>query len=59
VQPIHVADERLLSQDIYWMLAFAGLILPLVFLPRGLRLGWKDGVVLLAAYSMFLYLTIA
>ena len=57
VHPIAIVDERLLSQDIYWMLGFALLILPLVFIPRGLRLGWKDGMVLLAAYITFLYVS--
>ena len=57
VHPIAIVDERLLSQDIYWMLGFALLILPLVFIPRGLRLGWKDGLVLLSAYLAFLYVS--
>ena len=57
VHPIAIVDERLLSHDIYWMLGFALLILPLVFIPKGLRLGWKDGVVLLAAYAAFLYVS--
>lgn len=57
VQPIKVVDERLLTQDIYWMLGFALLILPLVFFPRGLRLGWRDGLVLLAVYAAFLYIS--
>jgi cation:H+ antiporter len=57
ITPIKVKDERLLTNDILWMLAISFLILPLVFFPRGLRLGWRDGLVLLAAYGTFLYLT--
>lgn len=55
VQPITAVDERLLSQDIYWMLGISFLILPLVFFPRGRRLDWIDGLVLLAAYGAFLW----
>lgn len=57
IAPIKVADERLLTSDIFWMLAISFLILPLVFFPKGLRLGWRDGLVLLAVYGTFLYLT--
>lgn len=58
VQPIQLVDERLLTQDIYWMLGISFLMLPLVFLPKGLRLGWRDGVVLLLSYGAFLYWTL-
>ncbi|MCM4153178.1 sodium:calcium antiporter [Arenibacter sp. N53] len=58
ITPIRVVDQRLLSNDIFWMLGVSFMILPLVFLPKGLRLGWKDGVILLAVYVVFVYLTI-
>jgi len=58
ITPIRVVDQRLLSNDIFWMLGVSFLVLPLVFLPKGLRLGWKDGVILLAVYVVFVYLTI-
>ena len=54
--PITIQDNRLLTNDVYWMLGISFLILPLVFLPRGLRLGWRDGTVLLLLYAMFCYL---
>lgn len=57
ITPIQVLDERLLSADIFWMLGISFLILPLVFFPKGLRLGWRDGLVLLAVYATFLYFT--
>lgn len=55
--PIQVEDERLLTSDVFWMLAISFLVLPLVFFPKGLRLGWRDGLILLAVYGTFLYLT--
>ncbi len=58
ITPIPVVDSRLLSNDIYWMLAISFLILPLVFLPKGLRLGWRDGIVLLGIYIAFVYITL-
>ena len=58
VTPIQVIDEGLLERDIFWMLGISFLILPLVFFPKGLRLGWKDGFVLLALYTLFVYSTL-
>lgn len=58
ITPISVMDQGLLYYDVFWMLGISFLILPLVFLPRGLRLGWRDGLVLLAIYVVFVYFTI-
>ncbi|ALM07679.1 membrane protein [Sediminicola sp. YIK13] len=59
ITPITVMDQGLLSSDIFWMLGISFLILPLVFFPKGLRLGWRDGLVLLAFYLAFIYHTIS
>lgn len=58
ITPIHTSDTRLLGSDLYWMLGISFLILPLVFFPKGLRLGWRDGLILLAAYAGFIYSTL-
>lgn len=58
ITPIKVMDQGLLGNDIFWMLGISFLILPLVFFPKGLRLGWRDGLILLAAYCLFIYFTI-
>lgn len=58
ITPITVMDEGLLSNDIFWMLGISFLILPLVFIPKGLRLGWRDGLILLGVYVIFIYFTI-
>ncbi|WP_250149145.1 calcium/sodium antiporter [Flagellimonas sp. 389] len=59
ITPITVIDQGLLSSDIFWMLGISFLILPLVFIPKGLRLGWRDGIVLVAYYATFIYFTIS
>ena len=58
ITPIHVIDQGLLTNDIFWMLAISFLILPLVFFPKGLRLGWRDGIILVGIYLAFVYTTI-
>lgn len=58
ITPISVVDQGLLDNDIFWMLGISFLILPLVFFPKGLRLGWRDGLVLLAIYVAFVCMTV-
>lgn len=58
ITPITVVDQELLANDIFWMLGTSFLILPLVFFPKGLRLGWRDGLVLLVIYGSFVYVTL-
>ena len=58
ITPIKVMDDTLLTNDIFWMLGISFLVLPLVFIPKGLRLGWRDGLVLLTVYVTFIYVTI-
>lgn len=59
ITPIEVIDQSLLTNDIFWMLGISFLILPLVFFPKGLRLGWRDGLILIVCYAVFIYLTLA
>jgi cation:H+ antiporter len=56
--PVAVKDVGLLTNDSFWMLGVSFLIFPLVFFPKGMRLNWKDGIVLLAIYGAFIYVTI-
>lgn len=55
ITPINITDQSLLSNDIFWMLAISFLILPLNFVPSRMRLGWRDGLILLSLYSIFMY----
>ncbi len=54
IHPVEIQDTGLLSNDIWWMLGISFLILPLVFFPRGSKLGWIDGLILLTLYSIFI-----
>jgi cation:H+ antiporter len=58
ISPVPVKDLTLLNNDIYWVLGISFLILPLVFFPKNLHLGWKEGLILMASYIAFLYTTI-
>jgi cation:H+ antiporter len=58
IKPIENIDEKMLSQDIYWMLGFALILMPLVILPNRGSLFFKEGILLLVAYAAFLYFTL-
>ena len=58
IKPIEKVDVRIISQDIYWMLGFAFILLPMVILPKRGSLSLKEGVLLLVAYGVFLYFTV-
>jgi len=55
ITPIEVTDTRLLTHDIWWMLGFALLILPLNFAPVRMKLSWKEGLILISGYITFMY----
>jgi len=55
VQPLEVSDLSLINRDIFWMLGISFLVLPLVFFPTKSTLGRVEGIMLLAAYALFLY----
>jgi len=59
IHPIKLVDNRLLTFDIYWMIGFAFILLPLVYMPQKGFLDRKAGVILLASYILFVYLTFA
>ncbi len=53
ITPITVVDQGLLTFDIIWMLVFAIAIFPLVFAPVRMKLSWKEGLILLIGYTIF------
>lgn len=54
VEPFKITDKALLTNDIYWMLAISFLILPLNFVPTKMKLGWKEGLILISLYILFM-----
>lgn len=55
VTPLSVLDQNIIDFDIYVMLFFAALILPLIFFPKKLVLDRKEGLIILLFYSFYLY----
>ena len=57
IHPIKFMDSKLLSFDILWMLGFALVLVPLVLMPKKGYLDRKAGILLLASYILFVFLT--
>ncbi|OBX23297.1 cation:H+ antiporter [Gelidibacter algens] len=56
IQPITVDNPQILGSDMLWMIAFAFVLIPMIFLPKKLELGRLKGFILLASYLIFLFL---
>lgn len=66
IQPISLIEEstglvsednlKILSNDIFWMLGFAAVLIPLAFIPKKFVIGRYKGLLILIAYAMFVSL---
>ncbi|MBL6649860.1 MAG: calcium/sodium antiporter [Flavobacteriaceae bacterium] len=53
VTPIYIIDQNIISFDIYIMIFFAAIVLPLIFFPKKNILGRKEGLIILVFYSLY------
>jgi len=66
IQPISLLDPetgmvspdnlKILGSDIFWMLGFAAILIPLAFIPKRFVIGRYKGLLILAAYAIFVSL---
>jgi cation:H+ antiporter len=54
IHPIKLDNPQILSNDIFWMLGFAFILIPFMLLPKKFEIGRLKGFVILTAYSMFI-----
>ncbi|RIA09001.1 cation:H+ antiporter [Flavobacteriaceae bacterium MAR_2010_72] len=55
---INPNSPEILSTNIFWMIGFAAVVLPLVLVPKLYELGRLKGFLLFGAYMVFIYYTI-
>ena len=58
IKPIAIKSQELFTNDMWWMLGFAGVLIPLAFLPNKFEIGRIKGLVLLACYCVFISLAV-
>ena len=56
IKTIPVTDDQILSRDIFWMLLFAAVLLPMIFIPKRFQFGKLEGLMLVGAYGLFIFL---
>jgi len=56
VKPIPVTEIKILSNDIFWMLGFAAVLIPFIVLPKKLQISRWKGFVLVLGYGAFMFL---
>jgi cation:H+ antiporter len=58
IQPIAVKSQELFTNDMWWMLGFAGVLIPLAFLPSKFEIGRLKGLIILACYCIFISMAV-
>jgi cation:H+ antiporter len=58
IQPIAVKSQELFTNDMLWMLGFAGVLIPLAFLPSKFEIGRLKGLIILACYCIFISMAV-
>ena len=56
IQPIAVKSPQILSSDMFWMIGFAFILIPMILLPKKLEIGRFKGFILIASYLVFVFL---
>jgi cation:H+ antiporter len=57
IQPIVMQSNEILSNDIFWMLGIAFVLIPLVFSPKRYLISRYKGIILFVGYVVFMGLT--
>ncbi len=59
IKPLTPDDPAILSTNIFWMIGFAIILIPLAFISKKMQLGRVKGLFLFIAYILFIVLTIS
>ncbi len=55
VKQIPVTEPTILNNDIFWMLGFSAVLIPLILLPKQLQISRMKGMFLVAAYGVLMF----
>jgi len=60
IKPIAVnpATPEILSTNIWWMIGFAAILIPLIIIPKRFEIGRLKGMLLFGAYLVFIYVAL-
>lgn len=60
IKPIVVnpATPEILSTNIFWMIGFAAILIPMIIIPRRFEIGRLKGMILFGAYLLFIFIAL-
>ena len=56
IKEIPVTEAQILSRDIFWMLGFAAILVPMVLIPKRYQITQMNGLVLILGYGFFIFM---
>lgn len=56
IKTIPVTADQILTSDIFWMLGFSAVLIPLILIPKKFQISRYKGLLLVTAYGIFLFL---
>jgi len=56
IKTIPITEPQILSRDIFWMIAFSAILIPLILLPKQHQISRSNGFVLIIGYGIFIFL---
>ena len=56
IKTIPVTEPEILTRDIFWMIAFAAVLIPLVLIPKQHEITRSNGFFLILGYGIFIFL---
>jgi len=56
IKPIPIEEIQILNNDIFWMLGFAAILLPMIFVKKKFHIDKIKGFILVLGYSIFMLL---
>jgi cation:H+ antiporter len=57
IKPIFLQSQEVLTSDIFWMIGFGLVLLPLVFIPPKNTISRYKGLIVFVSYIIFILLT--
>jgi cation:H+ antiporter len=55
IKTIPVTEPQILSRDIFWMIAFSAVLIPLILIPKQHQISRSNGLFLIFGYGVFIF----
>ncbi|MCK0108890.1 calcium/sodium antiporter [Flavobacteriaceae bacterium S0825] len=56
IKTIPVTEPQILTRDIFWMIAFSAILIPLILIPKQHQISRPNGFALILGYGIFIFL---